>query len=233
MNTLSEQVNLSYRQKWQQDGFFLIPDLISQEKCDMLKREALDVLRKHAEPAATVYVGCAIVNREFAALAEHPVIVEALTSIMDDGVEFMSDKLVYKAPGKSFPTPWHIDAWYWRNTRPKVSVWIPLDDATRANGTLTVIPGSHLRDWSRREISGVKPEFGFRAAEEEVAQLPVQVCEIKRGTAVVFSDRLLHGSTPAEGNSERYAIIGTYHAPGHEPFDEQFKARKVLVASVA
>ena len=54
-------------------------------------------------------------------------------------------------------------------------------------------------------------------------------CAIKRGTAIVFSDRLVHGSTPNTAAKDRYAIIGTYQAPGEdEEFDLNFPARKVI-----
>jgi ectoine hydroxylase-related dioxygenase (phytanoyl-CoA dioxygenase family) len=58
----------------------------------------------------------------------------------------------------------------------------------------------------------------------------VAVCEVGRGSAVVFSDRLVHGSTANTAGTDRYVIIGTYQAPAaDEPFDLDFPARKVLV----
>lgn len=215
---------------WEKDGYFVLPNILSDKECENLKKESLDILQHHAPPGATVYVGCSVMNENFARLAEHPRILEALGAIMPDGIEFLSDKIVYKKPGKSFATPWHIDAWYWKNTRPKLSVWIPFEDTSAKNGTLTVVPGSHCRTWAVRQTAGVNGEFS-RELENPKDLNPKEalVCELTRGSAVVFSDRVLHGSTPSEGENERYAIISTYHSPGEEAFDKDFPARKVLM----
>jgi ectoine hydroxylase-related dioxygenase (phytanoyl-CoA dioxygenase family) len=230
MSTATITQNETYLKAWENDGFFVIPSVISAEECEKLKAESLEILKNHAREGATVYVGCAAVSGNFAHLAEHPAIVEALRLIMPDGIEFMSDKLVYKKPGKAFPTPWHIDAWYWKGTRPKLSVWIPFDDTTAENGTLTVIPGSHRHEWTVQQTKGINGEFeNMLEDNDQPAADKIHTCELKRGSAVFFSDRLLHGSTASQGNRERYAIISTYHVPGDEPFDQNFSARKVLV----
>lgn len=229
-NTTLKEISTVRQSAWNRDGFFIIPNVLSEKECAMFKEECLDILQTHAKPGATVYIGCAAVSEGFARLAAHPAILDALTPLLPGGVEFMSDKIVYKKPGKAFPTPLHIDAWYWKNTRPKISVWIPFGDTNAENGTLTVVPGSHTRDWSVRKTAGINGEF---MNELEGNLLPaaesVLACELQQGSAVVFSDRVLHGSTACQSNNERYAIISTYHAPGNEPFDAQFPARKVLV----
>ncbi len=215
--------------RYDRDGFFIIPDLLSVEECDKLKVEARHVLDYHAKPGSTVYVHVAVVNETFRALAEDPRVVEILKPVMPEGVMFLSDKLVYKSAGKTFPTPWHIDSFYWRNTRPKLSVWIPLDDATAENGTLTVVPGSHKKDWRIVKMNLPSGDFENAIENEDWKEGDVVTCAIKRGTAVVFSDRLVHGSTANTAGKDRYAIISTYHAPAaDEPFDLGFPARKVV-----
>lgn len=226
--------SLSPAARYDRDGFIIIPDLLSAKECDTLKAEARKVLDEHAKPGASVYVHVAVVNAAFRALAEDSRLVDILKPVMPHGVMFLSDKIVYKAADKAFPTPWHIDAYYWRNTRPKLSVWIPLDDATAENGTLTVVPGSHKRDWRMVKLSLPSGEFGMGITDGEWKAGDVVTCNIKRGTAIVFSDRLVHGSTPNIAGKDRYAIISTYHAPAaDEAFDLEFPARKVIVPAFA
>ena len=216
--------------RYDRDGFVVIPDLLSAEECDKLKREARAVLDHHAKPGSSVYVHVAVVNPAFRALAEDPRIVDALRNVMPQGVMFLSDKIVYKAPDRTFPTPWHIDCFYWRNTRPKLSVWIPLDDASAENGTLTVVPGSHKQDWRMVKMGLPRGAFQYEIDGGEWREGDVVTCAIKRGTAIIFSARLVHGSTANTAGKDRYAIISTYHAPAaDEPFDLDFPARKVLV----
>jgi len=212
------------------DGYVILPDLLGAEECDTLKAEARRVLDAHARPGASVYVHVAATSLRFQALAEDPRIVGPLAEIMPHGVMFLSDKIVYKSASKTFATPWHIDSFYWRNTRSKLSVWIPLDDATPENGTLTVVPGSHRRDWQMVKKGLASGEFHDEVANADWRTNEVVTCAISRGTAIVFSDRLVHGSTANTAGRDRYAIISTYHAPAaDEPFDLDFPARKVLI----
>jgi ectoine hydroxylase-related dioxygenase (phytanoyl-CoA dioxygenase family) len=211
------------------DGFVIVRNLLSVAECDKLKAEAFKVLSELGKPGATVCLFAAHVNPAFRALSEDPRVVAILRGIMPGGVMFLNDKIVFKAADQAFATPWHIDCFYWRGTRPKLSVWIPLDDVSAENGALTVVAGSHLRDWNLTH-GGVKGEFWNQISDDEMKGMPVTVCEVPRGSAVIFSDRLVHGSTTNTARRDRYVIIGTYQAPAaDEPFDLDFPARKVLV----
>jgi ectoine hydroxylase-related dioxygenase (phytanoyl-CoA dioxygenase family) len=220
----------SLAERYERDGFAILPDVLSAVECDRLKTEARRVLAEHAQPGSSVHVHVAAVSEPYRALAADPRLVGPLREVMPHGVMFLSDKIVYKSPDKKFATPWHIDCFYWRNTRPKLSVWIPLDDATAANGTLTVVPGSHKKDWRMVKMGLPSGDFQYEITGGDWREGDVVTCAIKRGTAIIFSDRLVHGSTPNTAGQDRYAIISTYHAPAlDEPFDLDFPARKVLV----
>lgn len=228
MNTTSPCLTPLARE-YDDHGYIVVPGLLGPDECARLKQEARRVLDEHGRPGASVHLHVAVVSPLFRALSEDERVLAVLRQIMPDGIMFLSDKIVYKEAAKSFATPWHIDAFYWRNTRPKLSVWIPLDDATAENGTLTVVPGSHKQDWQmvKKGLNG--GEFLNEISGEDMAGAPVTVCEIERGTAVFFTDRLVHGSTENTAGTDRYAIISTYHAPGEdEPFDLGFPARRVV-----
>jgi hypothetical protein len=220
----------SLAERYDRDGFVIVPDLFTAEECDRLKAEARAVLDTRAKPGASVFVHVAVVSPAFRALAEDPRVVNVLAELMPQGVMFLSDKIVYKSASKTFATPWHIDFFYWRNTRPKLSVWIPLDDATAENGTLTVVPGSHKKDWNMVKIGLPSGDFQYEINDSTWQDGDIVTCNIKRGSVIIFSDRLVHGSTTNTAGKDRYAIIGTYHAPApDEPFDLDLPARKVLV----
>jgi ectoine hydroxylase-related dioxygenase (phytanoyl-CoA dioxygenase family) len=217
---------------FERDGCYIAHELFPAAECEQLKTEAVRIMREHARPTSTVYVGVAVVSPRFRALADDPRMVAILRAIMPDGVMFMSDKIVFKSAEQTFASPWHMDAAYWPNTRPKLSVWIALDDAMAENGTLIVVPGSHKRDLSHRtsDMHDTNGEFNNVITNKPWAAEDEVVCEVKRGSAIFFSDRLAHASCTNTAGLDRYTIISTYHAPAEDDeFDKHFPARHLIV----
>jgi ectoine hydroxylase-related dioxygenase (phytanoyl-CoA dioxygenase family) len=216
-------------ERYARDGFVLVENVLSRDECSALKAEGVEVLRQHARPGASVYVGAAAVSPVFRALASDDRLVRTLRDLLPGGVMFMSDKLVFKSGLQRKPTPWHCDEAYWRGTRPKLSAWIALDDVSASNGALRVLPGGHLEKWTHTAPGGKGEEFDLRIRDLDGRQGETVVCEMAAGSALFFSDRLPHSSTPNTDGSDRYAIISTYHDPApDEEFDLGFPARHVI-----
>lgn len=216
--------------QYDRDGFVVVPDVFSRAECQALKEEGLRLLSGHAGKNLSVFVGVAVASKAFYSLASDSRLVEILRPLMPEGIMFMSDKFVWKSGDQRFGTPWHCDIAYWRETRPKLSIWIALDDVTAANGALKVIPGGHKKEWRHGTQNGV--EFGNRISELPEDAPGEIVCEMAAGSLLVFSDMLPHASTPNTAGLDRYAIISTYHAPAPDDFfDVQFAARHVIAAA--
>jgi hypothetical protein len=224
----------SLAERYERDGFVLVQGVFSRDECSALKAEGLEVLRQHARPGATVYVGAAAVSPVFRALASDARLVRTLRDLLPDGVMFLSDKLVFKSGRQPKPTPWHCDEAYWRGTRPKLSAWIALDDVAASNGALRVLPGGHHEKWTHTAPGGRGEEFDLRIRDLDGREGETVVCEMAAGSALFFSDRLPHSSTPNTDGTDRYAIISTYHSPApDEDFDLGFPARHVIEPSAA
>lgn len=232
MNTSKQADLMRLAGRYVADGFCIVDDLLCDEECDRLKAESQRILDSYARSGATVYVGASVVSPLFAGLAADRRVIDILTKIMPEGVMFLSDKIVLKSAAKQFATPWHIDAAYWPNTRPKLSVWIPLDDVSASNGTLKVVPGSHLRNWKHEtsDMRSTNSEFNQVISDQQWTAADEVTCTLRRGGAVIFSDRLLHASHPNDEAADRYTIISTYHVPADdEAFDRQFAGRRIIV----
>ena len=222
----------SFSEHFVKHGFFIVPQLISEDECEVLKSEAVKFIgtTDHSE---SVLVGAAAKSPMFYKLASHPGIVQVLKQIMPDGIMFLSDKVVYKSKAKSFPTPWHTDAQYWPGTRPKLSVWIALDNAHADNGALKVVRGSHRFSWKpgQAKTSETNGEFGRILEGDQWTAQDELTCEVDKGSAIIFHDRLIHGSCPNTSGKERFSIISTYHGSRgpEEDMDKDFPARHVIV----
>ncbi len=81
----------------------------------------------------------------FRALPFHPRVVEALSELIGDPVVLHLDQVFLKPAHHGSGTNWHQDNAYFKISDPLkgAAMWIAVNDATVANGTLHVIPGSH------------------------------------------------------------------------------------------
>jgi ectoine hydroxylase len=120
---------------------------------------------------------------------------------------------------------WHQDYGYWYHNYclfPKlVSVFIALDPATRANGCLQVLRGSHhlgRLDHARKEgeQAGADPERVAQAVE----RLELVYCEQSPGDAIFFHSNLLHRSDRNNSDAPRWSLICCYNARSNSPYKE-------------
>ncbi|MCA9081455.1 MAG: phytanoyl-CoA dioxygenase family protein, partial [Planctomycetaceae bacterium] len=100
-----------------------------------------------------------------------------------------------KSPRYSSDTGWHQDIRYWSFTRPElVNVWLALGPERLENGCLKLIPGSHLRTFSRDQFDD---EFFFREDHPENVPLIAHAvtAELDPGDVLFFHSRTLHAAT--------------------------------------
>ncbi|MHB8637494.1 MAG: phytanoyl-CoA dioxygenase family protein [Fimbriimonadaceae bacterium] len=88
--------------------------------------------------------------------------------------------------------PWHQDAWTDLDRQPIITVWTALDPATKANGCVEAIPGSHAGGLVNPEHSSgflTEAQAGELCRPENTVYL-----ELGPGEAVLLHNWLLHSS---------------------------------------
>jgi hypothetical protein len=112
------------------------------------------------------------------------------------------------------------------------SVMIAIDPATRANGCLQVMPGSHLLgriDHGRYgEQTGADPERVALIRE----RLGVVFCEMAPGDGLFFHANLLHASAANTSDSPRWALLCCYNAATNDPVKEHHHPRYTPLAKL-
>jgi len=100
--------------------------------------------------------------------------------------------IMNKPAGQGTILPWHQDGGdVWKLDRdPLVTIWVALDAATKANGCMECIPGSHHL--------GLLSQFGSTVSEENVrlhcSEDRVLPLEVEAGHAVFIHNWLIHRS---------------------------------------
>jgi hypothetical protein len=104
--------------------------------------------------------------------------------------------------------PWHQDAWTALDRQPLITLWTALDPATKANGCVEVIPGSH-------KMGLINPEHGSgfltdEQAAEQCTKDKVVYLELKPGEVALLHNWLLHSSDINHTDISRRAFSVCY-----------------------
>jgi Phytanoyl-CoA dioxygenase (PhyH) len=132
------------------------------------------------------------------------------SQLLDGAVRFWHDQLFSKPAHHGGIVAWHQDYSYWTRTVPMahLSCWIGLDDATRENGCVQYIPGSHK--WSLLPITGLAQNMNaiqtVLTPEQKEKFKPVPI-ELKRGEATFHHPLMIHGSSENQTNFARRATV--------------------------
>jgi len=133
-------------------------------------------------------------------------------------VRFWHDQLFWKPAKKGGVVAWHQDYSYWTRTKPiaHLTCWCGLDDATKENGCLQYIAGSHR--WGllpkpvlAGEIKGIKD---FLNDEQKKQFENPRYAEVKAGEAIFHHSLTLHGSGENKSEKPRRAFVINVFADG-------------------
>jgi phytanoyl-CoA hydroxylase len=140
----------------------------------------------------------------------------AIDQILGIGRLLFQEMALVKPPRIGSEKPWHQDAAYFRSSDPNliVGVWIALDPATRENGCMEFIRGSHLRG----------PAPHIPAADINVCTIRPDHLQLQDrlavpmdpGDALIFHSLVHHYTAPNRSDMRRRALQFHYHQVGLE-----------------
>ncbi len=216
------------------DGFFIAEGLLDVEETDLLRniaradRELIGqaVSRADGEGGAVkVRVENELGENDiYSAIVRSRRIVETMELLLCDEVYHYHHKMIFKEPKVGGAWAWHQDYGYWYDNGclfPYLaSCLIAVDRATRDNGCLQVLRGSHhigrVNHGKVGDQTGADPEH-VAVAEERLERV---YCELEPGSAVFFHCNLLHRSDQNRSENPRWAFICCYNTKGNDPYKE-------------
>lgn len=123
---------------------YVIPDYrISRATIDAIKTRHAALVEKHPEFAD--YCGALFIqDPSFLEFAHDDEILDMVGQLIGPDIAIWNSSLFAKPAKVGSRTPWHQDGEYWPiDPLATCTAWIALDDATRDNGCLRFLPGSH------------------------------------------------------------------------------------------
>jgi ectoine hydroxylase-related dioxygenase (phytanoyl-CoA dioxygenase family) len=217
---------------YRQDGFVVVDEFLSQEQVELLSKisRADHQLAQEASSRADGEGGSVKITVRndlpeddiYGAIVRGESLVNAMELLLEDEVYHYHHKMVLKEPLEGGAWAWHQDYGYWYNyccPFPQLaSCLVAVDRATRENGCLQVIRGSHRM--GRVDHGTVGDQTGADPERVQVAleRLELVHCELEPGSAILFHCNLLHRSDQNKSEHPRWAFICCYNAAGNDPF---------------
>ncbi len=193
------------------------------------------VVKGAVEAASDLHAVNKILNFEddpvLFAYVTHAPLLDAASALIGPGLMSIATNLFNKPPGVDGRHPLHQDLLYFglRPAHKIVGVWTAIDPATRANGCLCVVPGSHTGPLHRHadpDWEHVNKYFFGAEGVDLAARVHV---EMEPGDTLLFHPLLLHGSGHNRTTGFRRAISAHYarrdceRSPRRGPQTTQFR----------
>jgi ectoine hydroxylase-related dioxygenase (phytanoyl-CoA dioxygenase family) len=180
---------------------------------DPTKRLAWDIM----EPGdAAVYRLSKMLDRgpAFRSIALHPRVAEVIEGILGAHARVCTNRhnmLIAKAPRVGAGFCWHQDGFSWGHNN-LVTLMVLLDEGTRENGCLQLVPGIH-RGYLANNPTGTL-QWGMNVEDTEVKDLVTQALPVegRPGDAVFFHCLTPHFSAPNPSDRGRRSLSFAYVA---------------------
>ena len=222
------------KQQFDNDGYIIVTNLLNEMEAQLLGKIAridrklaaektsradgeggsVDLVISNDLPTDTIY----------GAIVRMQPLVETMEQLLEDEVYHYHHKMILKEPKVGGAWAWHQDYGYWYNNGclfpDMASCMIAVDKATKKNGCLQVLKGSHKMgrvDHGKRGDQTGADEERITAALERLELVHV---ELEPGSAVIFHGNTLHRSDQNHSDNPRWAFICCYNTRHNNPWKE-------------
>ena len=224
--------------EFHRDGYLWLRGLFTEEETGLLARtarndNALDNASSTMDDGEGNDVRLSLWNHPgdgiYGMFARCRRVVDAVEQLLADEVYHYHSKMILKDAKTGGAWAWHQDYGYWYQNGvlfpDLVSVMISVDPATRENGCLQVLKGSHKMGRVNHILTGEQAGADVERVREALRRLDKEHCESQPGDALFFHSNLLHCSAANKSDDPRWAMICCYNAKSNDPCKESHHPR--------
>jgi len=221
---MNPMITSAQRQKLEQDGFFVLPNVFTRAEMAELgrsieshHRRTIEWVRDHGDVSGIsrpdeITFTCHLAEQDpvIRAFCLRPELVALTTELVGDDVDLYWNQSVFKEPEAKREFPWHQDDGYTPvDPSPYLTLWLALNDATPENGCISVLPGRHKLGL----LPHRQTDLGLVCYEVDAPDQGVYV-PVSCGSMAVMYSLVPHKSGPNLSNGSRNAFIIQYCAAG-------------------
>lgn len=233
---LSQPLSAFQKAQYDSDGYLIIRNFLSKDEIDLLHDIATkdNILKNHAidlndqsgkRTKLTLWFTPG--DDTFGLLTRSQGIVSAIQTLLGEGeVCHFHSKLMQKEPRVGGAWEWHQDYGYWYKNGfvfpdAMISVMVALTEATKENGCLQVLKGSHKMGRLEHLFAGEQQGADMPFVVESLKIFKKEYVELSPGDFLFFHSNTLHMSEANLSNRPRWSLISAYNLSYNKPFREK------------
>jgi ectoine hydroxylase len=227
------------------DGYVVLPGFFEVQEINLLQRaakedRALDQNSYGRADGEGGQVRLSVWNHPgdtlYGMFARCESLVNAAEAVLGDEAYHYHSKMIMKDARVGGAWAWHQDYGYWYQNAvlfpDLTSAFIAVDPATRENGCMQVIRGSHKVGRVEHQLKGDQAGADQKRVEQILKVLPLDYVEMKPGDVLLFHANLLHRSDSNRSENPRWSMICCYNARHNDPYEESHHPRYTPLAKV-
>ncbi len=231
---------------YHRDGYVIVKSLFDPEEIELLRRaskedKALDDHAFSKDDGTGARVRLSLWNHPgegiYGMFARCRKLVDSVEQLLGDEAYHYHSKMIMKDARVGGAWAWHQDYGYWYQNGvlyPDLcSASIAVDRATRENGCLQVLKGSHKLGRVDHVLSGDQAGADPERVHEAKKRMELVYCMMEPGDVVFFHGNLLHASDRNDSEHPRWSMICCYNYKQNDPFKDAHHPRYTPLAKVA
>ena len=160
----------------------------------------------------------------YSAIVQCEKLVDPMTRILQDEPYHYHHKVSAKEPFEGGAWEWHQDYGYWYNNGclwPQMaSCYVAIDPATKENGCMQLISGSHHMGRIEHGKSGEQTGADMERVNAALDCMPLVYAEMDAGDALFFHSNTLHRSDQNRSPNQRWGLICCYNTKSNSPYKD-------------
>jgi len=234
----TKYLSQTQKQSWNEKGFILIPNFFPEDKCIEINQTVIDIVRSmvgNSKEFNHAYIDQGhigiremkpshkIENIEdemskvfrlhqtgiFNEFIKRDDLLNIVEDILGENIDCFLSQFIFKNPG-AWGQPWHQDSSYFPFDRaPQVGAWLATSAATKENGCLVILPGSH-KEVIHEHLPDDRPgsNYGYTEIKDHDFKKEMPLL-LNTGDLLLFHSFLMHKSYDNKSNNRRTAMV--YH----------------------
>ena len=233
-------------QRYRRDGYVLVRGMLNHDEIRLLGVAARQdrTLDQHSYGKADGEGGTVRLSlwnhptdTIYGMVARSNSIVHSAEQILEGEVYHYHSKMIMKDAKVGGAWAWHQDYGYWYQNGVLfpllTSAYVAVDRATRENGCLQVIRGSHELGRIDHVLTGEQAGADQERVNEILQRLDLVYVEMEPGDTLFFHANLLHRSDQNRSEHPRWSMICCYNAARNDPYRESHHPRYTPLTKVA